>query len=249
VLSRRAFVGLATATACELAFGFASASASGSGVAQVWGLDPRAGSDRCGCKGCSACRSHAANKLFATAASADLQRAHPGCRCLVISLGQIEQHLYNGLFANSRLSVDRRQLWVQEALTKPSSQPPLQQVGGGGSLVSAGSPSATGTQALPPEEIQVAVTSARIRVTEDHVRLLVARITAVHPLQATMTITRHGKTLASSKITHVQEAELLTLTIPAALNSGLATLIIHLRDNHGHTRLISSQVTLPEATR
>src|SRR5476651_2667600 len=52
----------------------------------VWGLDPNADRDGCGCSGCVACRAHAANKIFPSAADADVRRAHPRCRCAVVQL-------------------------------------------------------------------------------------------------------------------------------------------------------------------
>lgn len=43
--------------------------------------DPRCG----GCTACRACRKHAENKYFASAAAADRGRAHPNCDCLIVA--------------------------------------------------------------------------------------------------------------------------------------------------------------------
>jgi hypothetical protein len=53
----------------------------GAGTPACVAPDAGAGS----CRACAACHSHAANKLFTSAALADRRRAHPHCKCLVKS--------------------------------------------------------------------------------------------------------------------------------------------------------------------
>jgi hypothetical protein len=67
-----------------------------------------------------ACRNHAANKLFADPATADLNRAHAGCNCRVVAGGELPQHVWVGLFGDpkrvARVTVDRRWDWVAKTL-------------------------------------------------------------------------------------------------------------------------------------
>jgi hypothetical protein len=57
-------------------------------VRTVYIFDPAAESadGKSGCATCSACRRHAAHKLFASWEAADARRAHPHCRCAIKSL-------------------------------------------------------------------------------------------------------------------------------------------------------------------
>ena len=69
------------------------------------------------CHACKACHKHAANKLFATADSANLHRAHTGCHCTVVVGGSLPEDVWTQLFGPvdqlTRDSVDRRWDWVQ----------------------------------------------------------------------------------------------------------------------------------------
>jgi hypothetical protein len=65
---------------------------------------------RGGCR-CSACRAHAANRVFASAADASSGRAHPGCRCTAIPVA-ISPSVYRRCFAG-RSAVDRRHPGVE----------------------------------------------------------------------------------------------------------------------------------------
>ncbi len=72
--------------------------------------------------GCKACRLHAQNKLFASAQAADLQRAHPYCKCEVVLGEALPFGTWTALFGapNSlaRAAVDRRWADVTAALTR-----------------------------------------------------------------------------------------------------------------------------------
>ena len=50
----------------------------------VYRLDNLGGAHNAGCASCNACTAHAEHKYFASAADADLDRAHPYCKCRVI---------------------------------------------------------------------------------------------------------------------------------------------------------------------
>jgi hypothetical protein len=58
------------------------------------------GSSTTGCSACTACQSHAKNKLFATrkAAEKERHRAHPGCRCGVKRGRKLSRHKWGELF-------------------------------------------------------------------------------------------------------------------------------------------------------
>jgi hypothetical protein len=70
--------------------------------------------------GDTACRRHAANKLFADPVAADMNRAHPGCKCQIVVGGELPEHVWTGLFGDYRQvvrsQVDRRWTWVEKTL-------------------------------------------------------------------------------------------------------------------------------------
>jgi hypothetical protein len=71
--------------------------------------------------GDAACRRHAANKLFADPVAADMNRAHPGCKCQIVVGGELPEHIWAGLFGDhrqvARSQVDRRWAWVANTLS------------------------------------------------------------------------------------------------------------------------------------
>ena len=75
----------------------------------TFALDPAGGDGKCApnCASCSACVSHAANKLFSTKEAADSGRAHKGCNCAIVVGQALTEGNYKQLFA-ARASVDRR---------------------------------------------------------------------------------------------------------------------------------------------
>ncbi len=96
----------------------------------VWGLDPFWGQGLEGCpppqgasihncEACHACHKHSQNKLFPTAEDANANRAHFGCKCLVVDLGTLPGPLWMALFGSpdnpSSDSADRRYESVQQA--------------------------------------------------------------------------------------------------------------------------------------
>jgi hypothetical protein len=67
-----------------------------------------------------ACTRHAANKLFASPEAANVNRAHPGCKCQVVRGGELPEATFTALFGNpnapQRVAVDRRWGWVAQTL-------------------------------------------------------------------------------------------------------------------------------------
>jgi hypothetical protein len=86
----------------------------------VWGLSAAADHGGASCSACRACTGHAENKLFASARSADVGRAHPGCGCAVVRAGSVSTATWRGLFLHSdgsrRAHVDRRTARVRRLL-------------------------------------------------------------------------------------------------------------------------------------
>ncbi len=121
-----------------LAFGLVPRAFGAPGDVPVYGLDPEWGASDPTCTGtcsaCSACRCHAANKIFATAADADAGRAHPACKCLVVQLATIAPALYDALFVTggSVPSVDRRSSETAATLAGAPSIPAPAGAGCGG---------------------------------------------------------------------------------------------------------------------
>ena len=86
----------------------------------VYRLDNLGGDHTAGCVSCNACTAHAAHKYFASVADADLDRAHPYCKCRVVQGRELPYasgsrcSAYPGSIA--RGSVDVRTPWVAEVL-------------------------------------------------------------------------------------------------------------------------------------
>lgn len=123
-LNRRAAL-LAFAAVAAAPLGLSRAMAAPSKM-RVYRLDPvhrpGAGRSTSSCTGCTACRRHARNKIFATAKAADNVRAHKGCKCRVVRAASIPVATYEALFGQpgnlERLSVDRRDAEVRAILAK-----------------------------------------------------------------------------------------------------------------------------------
>ncbi|MEM9035834.1 MAG: hypothetical protein AAGD18_14660 [Actinomycetota bacterium] len=124
-MSRRRFITVAAGTTALAGAGVRQlvvADDSGASTATAYVLEPRSCGTSCGV--CNACRRHADNKLFLTAAAADGGRAHPGCRCVVRTteidaatlqrLRDVDDDLASGG------SLDRRWAAVATALVVPA---------------------------------------------------------------------------------------------------------------------------------
>ena len=105
-LNRRAAL-LAFAAVAAAPLGLSRAMAAPSrGAHVVYRLDPvhrpGAGKSTSNCTGCTACRHHARNKLFATSKAADRVRAHKGCKCKVVRAAPVSADTYEALFGSPR---------------------------------------------------------------------------------------------------------------------------------------------------
>jgi hypothetical protein len=205
----------------------------------VWGLDPNWGGNpaTCGCSACASCLAHAANKLFASAASADAGRAHPYCKCLVVPLARLDVDVYRSLFVNGggRESVDRRYQWVQAIFTH--------------------APSAEQSSFSPPVESDVRTLRAahttlgrvRIRRGAGGQRVLYADIDSDQPVTATLAISRQGPTVARRVVTGVNGSRRLKLPIPSTAKAGPARLRVRIRTAAGTSRTVTRGIQIPHS--
>ena len=105
------------------------------GTQPVYRLDNLGGDHSSSCVSCNACTAHAAHKYFASIADAELDRAHPYCKCRVVEGQELPYDLWVALFGMpgsvARGSVDSRTPWVAEVLDSapppptPAQHPPL----------------------------------------------------------------------------------------------------------------------------
>ena len=238
--SRRRFLGagaLAVGSAVLIGPHVARAASS----ATVYGLDPDGGSDGCGCSACGACRSHAANKLFASAADAAAGRAHAHCRCQVVGRGAVEGAIYDALFVDGggRSSVDLRHGWVQSVLAASSSPPAMTtptQSPAAGARAGAGTPT-SGEAGVGPAQptgvddrssLGTSRTTARLRAAwvrrlgPDR-RALFVQLDASAPLDATISLQRSGRQLARRSVRLAAGRQVVRLPLATTVPKGPAT--------------------------
>jgi hypothetical protein len=197
----------------------------------VWGLDPDGARGGCGCSACSACRSHAHYKLFASSADADTGRAHPFCRCEIVSLGTLDATTYSTLFlrAGGRPSVDTRHAWVQTALAASPSPPPspsvLNKSESGQPTEPSSKPAAT---PVKPAEVKTVAATARLRAAwvrrlgPDR-RAVFVQLEASRPLEATIALHRHGRPIARRTLTLAAGRQTVRLPLATTVRKGPAT--------------------------
>ena len=145
LLSRKHLLGRAAlVTGGAIVAGGVVASAAGAPAELVaYQLDPDC------CQGCNACRKHALNTLFASAAAADLFRAHPYCKCAVVEGPMLPYDTWVALFGppgrDRPPERRKRTSWVADVLAAssvPASVPPASAAGS--------APDASGSAATPP---------------------------------------------------------------------------------------------------
>lgn len=162
-VSRRAFLG-SVVGAGALAIPLAASNAAAAPTSTLYWLNPDRGAGDAACVpnqgqstcgGCFACAAHYHNKLFASAAAADAERAHPRCACLVQEAFTVDPGTYNQLFVLGE-SVDRRTPGVNELLAQSTAPPvstaPSSGAGAGGTTTASttsGSLAFTGAPLLP----------------------------------------------------------------------------------------------------
>lgn len=208
------------------------------GTVTLYGLDPDGGREGCGCSACSACRSHAANKRFASAADADAGRAHPHCRCLVVARGTVEGAIYDALFVagGGRSVVDLRHGWVQVALAGSSSPPPLTtpaQTPAGAAAPEASLSGAPGTgssrpggcggRALVGRSATARLRAVWVRRLGCERRAVFVQLEASEPLDATISLQRNGRRLARRSVRLGAGRQVIRLPLATTVPKGPAT--------------------------
>jgi hypothetical protein len=226
-LSRISFIG-AGLVASAGAFGSYVAQANADSSVQVWGLDPNwDGGDpsSCGCGGCASCRSHAANKWFASAALADAGRAHPHCRCAVVPLVQLSKSTYTALFAGGTGgSVDLRYQWVQAVLAHSGdTDAPEGQVADGVRAV------------VRPGVVQ----------NGNGRRFLYIEVRSNRLVTASITITRDGRTLAHKIVKGLRGTRRIRIELPPHTRPGPARLRLKLSTSAARPSVVTRVIQIP----
>ena len=237
--SRVRFLGAGFASAVGGLGAYAMQAAAAETV-QVWGLDTSGGTDHagCGCSACAACIAHASNKLFASAAVADAGRAHPRCKCVVVSLGRIHERIYRSLFVDGggRDSVDRRYQWVQAVLAHDPSlaERPARPRGPGPAVRTA-------------PQVQAALVRVRARHGRNGSRWLYADFDAAEVVTVGLSLTRQGPVIARRVTGDVSGLRRLKLLIPPDAQAGPARLRVRLHNSDGAVKIITRGVRIPQS--
>jgi hypothetical protein len=231
--SRVRFLGAGLASAVG-GLGAYALQAAAAETVQVWGLATSGGSDRagCDCSACAACIAHAANKLFSSAAAADAGRAHPHCKCVVVSLGRIDEGIYRSLFVagGGRDSVDRRYQWAQAVLTHdpPSAMRP-----------------APAVRTAP--SVQAILVRVRARHGRNGSRWLSVDLEAEDVVTVGLSLTRDGPVIARRVTGDVSGSRRIKLLIPPAAQAGTARLRVRLHNSAGAVKIITRSVRIPQS--
>jgi hypothetical protein len=208
------------------ALGGYAAQANAASSTQVWRLDPDL---ECApgksCSGCSACRAHAANKVFASAAAADANRAHTYCKCRVVPLAMVDDSVYNALFVDggARPSVDLRRQWVQAVLARAPALP----------LISDG-------------RVHAVARHVFMRRKTNGTRALYVDIEAAEPVTATIAIVRGKQTLATKTVSGPSGRKRRKLEIPGDVKAGPARLRLTLRNPTGDADVFTRAIQIPK---
>lgn len=210
------------------AFGGYAARADAAPSTQLWRLDP---GSACapgggGCSSCKACRAHAANKLFASAAAADANRAHVYCKCQVTPFAAVEDDVYKALFVDGgkRGSVDLRRQWVQAVIAQAPALP----------SVSDGRVHAVARQVF-------------MRRKTNGTRWLYIDIDAEEAVTATLAIVRNGRTLAEKTVSGGRGNKRRKIEIPGSVKPGPARLRLTLRDSTGDVHATTRAIQIPRS--
>jgi hypothetical protein len=237
--SRVGFLGAGLASAVGGLGAYAMQAAAAETV-QVWGLDTTGGSDHagCDCSACAACIAHAANKLFSSAAVADAGRAHPHCKCVVVSLGRIDEGIYRSLFVagGGRDSVDRRYQWVQAVLTHdpPSVMRPAR------------APARVPAVRTAPS-VQAILVRVRPRHGRNGSRWLYVDLEAEEVVTVGLSLTREGPVIARRVTGDVSGSRRIKLLIPPDAQAGTARLRVRLHNSAGAVKIITRSVRIPQS--
>ena len=233
-LSRVRFLGAGLVGAAGALGGYA-AQAQAAGTTQVWRLDPylECGTPGAGCSGCKACRAHAANKLFASAAAAEANRAHTYCKCRVVPFANMDDGTYNALFVDggARPSVDLRRQWVQAVLA----QAPV-------------------ALALMPAALPLAADGPARAVARDVFmrrktngsRWLYVDVEAAGAVTVTIAIMRDKRILAARTVSGPGGRKRRKLEIPRDVKAGPARMRVTMRNSRGHADFFTRAIQIPK---
>ena len=219
----------------------------------VWGLDPGGAHEACGCSACAACRTHALNKIFASAADADTGRAHPYCRCAVTQLSAVEPRVFEALFVSGgrRGSVDRRWQWVQAALAS-AAPVPLPSLAAPPRAPADGSttPEATTAGSSHPRAPLGTATASRIRAAwirrePPGRRVLFVQVDTDHALEAEIRLIRHRKQLLRRHLPPVNGRQTVRIPLPAKITPGPAQLQVRLTEAAGVRHTSNRMLSVP----
>ena len=219
----------------------------------VYILDPTCG----GCGGCSACRRHAANALFPSAADADLNRAHPYCKCAVLRGVDLPYETWVALFgvptALVRSHVDRRTPWVTAALATPltllaapQAPEPLPQVFDTPTLEEAAPgpvdelpsrrPQTQPAEGLRVDPLRIGPTKRAVAI-----RLTLSRKAIGHA----RLIDTKGKVMASLRFAAPTGPSRTTLHVPNGVPPGRYRVVLDLRTSAGAQRTHRRPIVIP----
>jgi hypothetical protein len=252
-VSRVGFLGAGLVAVVGVVGGYAPRAAAAASV-QLWGLDP--GCDPSArCRTCSACRLHAANKLFASAADADAGRAHAFCKCQVIVLATVRRKVFGALFVDGgpRSSVDRRWQWVQAVLAQDSPVPSPPASPADPPASSDGSTAFAPASDSPPRDAPAVADSAvhavlgRVQIRREATgrRVLYAEIHASQTVAARAVLARGARTLTRRTTSTIKGRRTIKLAIPASVGAGPSRLRVTFHNTEGHTRIVSRAVRIP----
>lgn len=258
-LSRRGFLGFGL-VALAGATAWVAPDAWASPPAELWGLDPEWGAEGCSCGGCGACRSHAANKLFASAAAANAGRAHVYCRCLVVPLGTIDRDVYDQLFlaGGGRPSVDRREQWVRSVLARashvpappPGPAPPPVNSGDEDPPVDPGGPGCPAEHgSAAADGVVRASFRARVRRRSRGRRVVTVEVKAFHEVDASVFLVRGGRTIAKRAVASIAGRRTIVLSVPRSVSPGRARLRVEFRDRAGDRKVAARALRIPSRLR
>lgn len=195
------------------------------GTLLTYRLDNLGGDHTAGCVSCGACAKHAAHKYFASIADAELDRAHPYCKCRVVEGPEFPYAIWVALFgvpgSIARGSVDSRTPWVAELL---ASTPP------------------------PPAEIHHAPLHVRVLRARINRRLIEIdlKLTAPARIQVVMT-TSSGREIGRRWLKAPKGISRKGLRIPNGAPAGLCELhfIAHPASGSGPTRTFTRRINVP----
>jgi hypothetical protein len=217
----------------------------------VWGLDPDGGHDSCGCSACAACRAHALNKIFASAADADRGRAHPHCRCVVAQLSVVEPHVFEALFVSGgrRSSVDRRWQWVQAALASAPPVPTPQSASSQPTANDAAMPeTVTGSSPHRQERGTAAgatIRAAWIRRLAPGRRALFVQLDTTGPIEVDIRLLFARSPLLRRRLATANGRQTFQIPLPTAAPPGPAQLHVRLTDTAGARQIVTRMLSVP----